>query len=723
MTIAIALGVAIPVLAALAALLFLHRRNVQKQRREDSMDPHKSLDFGLGDHPAVPKTKRKSFLGREKDAASRYDRQQMSMDMNLSSPYLLPPGLQNSRESLARTLTQTEDPYRPITNITGSDTGSVRSLPRGSDARSNSRQDAQFPRPPNSSGFSVPPRQNSLPKSGLASPEPTHAKPGVLHPEDLEHVPAPLRKDGSVSMPDSPEWEDDYPVGTAVQEPPAVATKMSGNPTISPVQPSPADSGVVMGYEIENPFEKEDSQESLVSLRQTAAGLGLVGHVEPMQSSLRSSSSSTDSLPTIAPPQRGQTAPPAAPIIEEPLEYYDYDFVDEPQNVAQDPRALQGTEGRGRTMQRQSRMAGDEHGLGVPHQDSRRLSVGFRPLPPDEIMESEDPEYRANRIRSFYKEYFEDGRPAEGAPPMPPMPAQHQNNGRPRNNTQPHNKDQRQIAPHQQNGQYYEDYSEGYMPDAPYFDPETNSFVMPYAQPVSRRAMTPPPTGQRFPGPRPPRAFHGSMGGMHMPPGPYGPPRPGSSVSNRMGPPRPGSGASGMQGRPRAGSAMSGSRHGGPRKPLPPPSALNTLPTPSKLKDDSFALLNSIEFAPPETFAERVRGRSQSPAGERRPYKLGVPVHSPLVNAFEELPTLPSPHLLRKSTTFTALDFAPPRKFGDSDTRSETGSIRSNRSGISAQQLGAIRNGAGRVSRLPEDAVFTQAAMQDKLKPSWAMRD
>ena len=69
---------------------------------------------------------------------------------------------------------------------------------------------------------------------------------------------------------------------------------------------------------------------------------------------------------------------------------------------------------------------------------------------------------------------------------------------------------------------------------------------------------------------------------------------------------------------------------------MPPPAALNTLPTPSKLKDDTFALMNAIDFAPPESFGDRARGRSQSPMGERRPYKLNVPAHSPLVNAFDE---------------------------------------------------------------------------------------
>lgn len=80
-------------------------------------------------------------------------------------------------------------------------------------------------------------------------------------------------------------------------------------------------------------------------------------------------------------------------------------------------------------------------------------------------------------------------------------------------------------------------------------------------------------------------------------------------------------------------------------------------------------------------------------------------------------------HLLRKSSTFTGLDFAPPRKFANEDNMSDAGSIRSNRSGISAAQAFAIRSGAGRVSRLPEDMVFTTAQMEQTLKPSWNMHN
>jgi hypothetical protein len=78
--------------------------------------------------------------------------------------------------------------------------------------------------------------------------------------------------------------------------------------------------------------------------------------------------------------------------------------------------------------------------------------------------------------------------------------------------------------------------------------------------------------------------------------------------------------------------------------------------------------------------------------------------------------------LLRKSGTFTGLDFAPPRRFKDSDTMSDAGSIRSNRSGVSAMQLGAIRNGAYRVSRLPQDMVGTKDDLSASLRPQWGMR-
>ena len=76
-------------------------------------------------------------------------------------------------------------------------------------------------------------------------------------------------------------------------------------------------------------------------------------------------------------------------------------------------------------------------------------------------------------------------------------------------------------------------------------------------------------------------------------------------------------------------------------------------------------------------------------------------------------------HLLRKSGTFTGLDFAPPPRFKSSDNGSETGSIRSNRSGMSAAAARSVRAGAYRVSRIPKEVVGTKTEITDSLRPQW----
>lgn len=78
---------------------------------------------------------------------------------------------------------------------------------------------------------------------------------------------------------------------------------------------------------------------------------------------------------------------------------------------------------------------------------------------------------------------------------------------------------------------------------------------------------------------------------------------------------------------------------------------------------------------------------------------------------------------LRKSGTFTGLDFAPPRRFKDrEESMSDAGSIRSNRSNISKMHLANIRNGAYRVSRIPREIAGTKDDMFTALKPQWDMR-
>ncbi|KAI0484430.1 hypothetical protein GGR56DRAFT_24906 [Xylariaceae sp. FL0804] len=657
-TIAIALGICIPLVAAVGVLVYLHHRSQVRQRQEDKTDKFKSLDFGL-EVGGVPKTnkRRSAFFGREKDANHKG---QLSMDLNLSSPYLLPPNLQQSRESmnsLAKTL-QSDDPYRPVASYAGSDVTSMRSFQKGADNRASSiytgrsrpslDRDSFKPRPVVTSAEASP-RASDVPSS-LRQPAPA-AQPPQRNGSAGDVPPLPQKNEFR--------FVDDGPGLSRVpeiQEPPMAVSQTPRKPAVSEARPL--------------------SQESIAA-DQSYVG-GLVNDRDSMAAPDFSRDSATvpiaktGSVPASLRPSRKDSAPADANAME------DYRNISHQLQIDVPSPTYMGDD--------ELHMGPQSAGLGVPSQENKRLSVGLRPLPPDDMLESEDPEFRANRIRSFYKEYFtEDPKTDRGRPP--PVP---------------------------QEAGYYEDYDQGYLGEAAYFDPETNAFVMPYAEPVTRRAMTPPPKSRRpMPGPR----QRGPPGppGQHRGMPPHGArPRAGSTMSGGQFGPRS----------PRPGSSASNPRFGGkPKKPLPPPASLSTLPTPSKLKDDSFALMNSIEFAPPPTFRDQAAGRSQSPVGERRPYQLNTPIHSPLVSAFDETAALPSPHSLRKSGTFTGLDFAPPRRFKDADSMSETGSIRSNRSGISTANLSAIRGGAGRVSRLPGDTVFTQAAMNDQLKPSWDMRD
>ncbi|KAK4087410.1 hypothetical protein Purlil1_8258 [Purpureocillium lilacinum] len=662
---AIILGVVIPVVVAVFVLLFLHRRNVRRLRMEDAKDPNVGLDFGLDEAPAKG-GKRKSFMfGGEK---TTHRPGQLSMDMNLSSPYLLPPNAHQSQESLARNFVGSEaDPYRTVKEYINSETGSIRSYGGSKRASVITSRSMGAPMMP-------PPRTNSMPKSPATpddtkinpfatptQPEPTHQMPATADIKDpIRSVPSIVPEIGTVSYPDEKTHGGlDMP---DVKPPPPALSRDSPPDFNSSLARSdslhlPTNIGVAHSADDGLHFTSSHDQDS---------GLGL-----------------NFDLPKISSPPLDHHATEAHALEYPPGQAQTYDHADHPEIRTSEYYDEYEEEARGRGLERQPSVEYpvQQQSLGVPQQQSKRLSVGFRPLPPDEVTESEDPEYRANRIRSFYKEYFEDSK--EAPPPLPT-----QRGGGPA-------------------AEYYEDYDAGYLGDMAYYDSDHNTFVMPYAQPVTRRAMTPPPAPGRFrggPGGPPGRGPRGpgSIGGMSLPGGPRRP-RAGSAFG-----PRPDSSAS--------------ARLRGPKRHLPPPAPLNTLPTPSKLKDDSFALMNAIDFAPPESFSDRAVGRSQSPLGERRPYQPKVPVASPLVTAFDELPALPSPHLLRKSSTFTNLDFAPPKKFKDAETSSDAGSIRSNRSGISAMQLGALRGGAGRVSRLPGDTVFTQAALPDTLKPQWGMR-
>ncbi|ESU06873.1 hypothetical protein FGSG_01547 [Fusarium graminearum PH-1] len=564
--------------------------NMKKQMLEDAHDPHKSLDFGLGDEGGAKKSARRSIFmgGGEKTLAHKPS--QLSMDMNLSSPYLLPPGLQESRESLnslAKSLgNDNQDPYQYVAAITQSETGSLRSFnPKDSHSRN-----TKFNSPRNSGkpgSLKMPPsRMNSLPETPVSATE------SRVDPFGTPKMPAPAHP---AKSPFDSEKDAFHPAPIVPEI--GVVSDFDEKNAVPSVQQPPIARSKTPDFELPNFSQEPATDFPLPPAREhEATGLGLNFSLPQPKS------------PTVSSPE----APKSAPL--------------------------------------------------APNR------------------QSEVSDYAAADISSYYEDHDDDAR--GGAPAAAPAP---------------------RAAP-----KYYEDYDQGYMGgDQAYFDPETNAFVMPYAQPVTRRAMTPPPAGRRpgpgRPGPRP-RGPNGSIGGMSFHSGPGGRSRAGSALG-----PRPDSSASARMRQP-------------PMKRMPPPAPLTTLPTPSKLRDDNSFLINAADFAPPSNIRDTAAGRSQSPFGERRAYSPSVPAAQTLVSPFEELSALPSPHSLRKSSTFTGLDFAPPKRFKDSDNMSDAGSIRSNRSGMSQAQLGAIRNGAGRVSRLPGDQVFTADALQDTLKPSWGIR-
>ncbi|KAL1296890.1 hypothetical protein AAFC00_004504 [Neodothiora populina] len=297
--------------------------------------------------------------------------------------------------------------------------------------------------------------------------------------------------------------------------------------------------------------------------------------------------------------------------------------------------------------------------MSTANPDARRVSVmGLRPLPPDDP--ADNPEQRANRIRSFYKEYFDDSKPNPSG-----------------------------IYP--QYNPYADEYEGGYLEDGAMYDPDSGDFIHaqpprpPFAEGMTRRAMTPDFTpGRRM---RSNTASLQSTGHIDNP-------------------------------------AFRGPRAPA-QKPMPPPSALKSLPTPSKLQGDDMVFLNPTDFAPLPTYRDQQLGRGpDSPLGVVRPYSPAVPAHNPLLKSYDDMAALPSPHLLRKSGTFTSLDFAPPPRFRNVDggSGSDAGSIRSNRSGISAMQNNAIRAGAYRVSRLPAQMVGTKDDLAMSLRPTWELR-
>ncbi|KAI5359931.1 hypothetical protein Slin15195_G117910 [Septoria linicola] len=647
--IAIAMGVVVPLLIAAVILAVLHRRLRKKQRQEDLHDPHKSLDFGMDG--VEPISTRKPKRGKQQpemsvQEISGHGRPKrtpgLSMDMNIGSPYMLPPGLNGSHESIhsmARAHDE-HDPYRPVTLMRPStdggsirtgrfqgDNGSLYSMSTGHHSALQDKAGLLANARPMSQTFGR--RADSMsPQEQTASGEFPHRQ---MHSSINRNAPPPIRK---------PSLDKNLP------------EILEKDLQVTPREALPSPSIVINEPTVPEPVAKELPTPPRLSDTTSSSSIPMRGDsmLTTDQSSRPESSNYGDDEPASLAP----LVPHHAVNVTDHDEPYDIDpimiYTEYENDDLPSPNALP---------QRKQSLAAPAAAAAA----GNRLSVmGVRPLPPD--MPEDNPEVRANRIRSFYKEYFDDSKP------------------------------------HPANAQYTDPgyvYDDGYL-DGIVYDPKTGGFfapgqhAKPWAQGPARRAMTPPPRAR-------PRVSDNSSTGFQ-----YHSRRPSMAYSTMSG------------GRPRGRTL--------PKKVLPPPSALNSLPTPHKLRENDM-VFNPIDFAPPSSFRELQNGRRpDSPMGVSRPYSPSVRAFTPLASSFDALDVLPSPHHLRRSGTFTALDFAPPSKIRDPAgnlSPSDAGSIRSNRSGISAVQHHAVRDGAYRVSRIPKEMVTTRDDLAHQLRPKLDM--
>ncbi|KAF3905889.1 hypothetical protein AA313_de0209577 [Arthrobotrys entomopaga] len=733
MTLPIVLGAAIPIVAALVILLVLHRRHVRKLKAEDRMDKTKSMDFGM-EFPSAGGKKKKGKGEGPLNPSGRH-KNQLSLDMDVAAPYLLPPELNGSRESLhsmSRVYIAEDDKYKP--------SNSVNRMPYGVGSSINSQNQKTPSRlGRDSSSYTASIRQHEDSTESLTADLLGHSGKMATSspPARGASLPTNQKKLPELQVPE-PVFDATRSGGANTRNGPSRSLGLFPSHTEDRDSYIDQDGGdlrrshlhLVPHIGFENQAELDtahgnnrmpESQNQLsIELTETRKHVNTVSEHEPLPAA-------SDSHAHRPPPLKLNQA--ASGGAFEGLNFGTETLETKSNNDGNHPNLFNTIENDQdaflpqvvepehqtqpiQTQPRMSTMGGLEVNYG-DRLEPRRLSYGFRPLPPA-AEPGEDAEERAMRIRSFYKEYFDDSN--QGgldyyAQPPPPLPAQQAQHHEYYEDTQGNYPVEQNADYHQ--GYYDQDYSQDYNQEYgdyyqentgygdQYYDDTYANHPKPFAEPPTRRAMTPPP--------RAPPRFHNQ-------------PRPGSGASNQGPPP------------PRSYSSQSNRYNGPPSRGIRAPSSLRKnalpeeplmmLPTPHLLKEDAFA--SPIGFAPaPRSKEFRAGTESEvgSTRGGVRPYSPTVRAHTPLASAFDELSVLPTPHQLRKSSTFTGLDFAPPRKFknDNGDNFSDTGSIRSNRTGLSAAYNS--RTGAYRVSRLPQDVVPMTESMTASLKPTWNMHN
>lgn len=475
------------------------------------------------------------------------------MSLDIISPYLLPPGLHGSKESLrslSKVVSPDDDKYRLAAQSDNASLHSYRSRQKpGQDDTSSSfagsmRHGGPLPDDMNqgllqhASQMSTSPPIDALPPRSMT--QTLHEQPSK---QNSNHNLPELDMPNSLESPNSPGHDDLY-FGSVPERSPR-----------RPVDSSPATHS--------HALTNQSSHKSRPSLGGFDFGTGNAytenDHVDIPTGHETTSPSHHVGLPRLSLPM-SETS----------------DYGDEPQPTsppaANTPEAKNHEQREPEPAHRAENRVTQSFTKFDEGFDPHRLTVAIRPLPPEDP--SDNAEQRANRIRSFYKEYFDDSK----------------------------------GAAHEE---YYEDFGPEFHNDPGVYDPYSGGYFTgppkPFAQPMGRRAMTPPP---RFQGP-PQNILHPAAG-------------------SRANGPRAFSSASGRVPGPRA-----------PSKPAPPPEPLHVLPSPHLIRDDMSVL--PIDYAPAPSFKDRAEGRPESPRGGLRPYTSMSRAHTPLVSSFDDLAAIPSP--------------------------------------------------------------------------------
>lgn len=592
------INLSIPVVLFLIVMGFLYRRSVKKRRLEDMNERTRSLDFGMGDQPTKKDKNGRPAPQMTKSEAYQATRNEkgVSMDLGLNNPYLLPPVVNGSRDSfnsLSRTTSDPNDPYRPSAfarndnaslRAAKTDSGSLHAVTSGEkDAMNvqllrNAQQAPSSTPPPPFSASSTPINSSATPPPPFPhedSPAASKQAYKAYAPSTNQGLPIPAV---NVSR-DSYSGEHAKQIRQSNEYLAAFITDRtdSAHPAAYPA------SGPLSDPKPPPPVQKD-------IIPSTSPPNVALPEVPPLAYS---------GLPSNPRPQKATIVnePKDVPSVNILSATTDSQVRDDHGNMTRDANAVShNSDGDGHgnmynvrfpspPLNDQQQIAtGNAHkdgsvntaNLNVATYDTRPLSMGLRPLPPEDP--SDNPEQRANRIRSFYKEYFDETKPDPFG--------------------------------YYEQVPYYEDY--GYGEYNPY-DQAMQPPAAPYAQGMGRRAMTPPP--------RQASRFHGAPQPMY-------------------------SGSAGDMTPPRAASSMSGRNYGGPRGPpkkrLPPPAPLMTLPTPHRLRNDSM-VHGVLDYAPPTSFRDRQAGRPDSPLGAQRPYSPSVRAHLPLASSYDDLNVMPSP--------------------------------------------------------------------------------